>query len=73
MPSKAAQRDFLLSPADSFSSPIICIILLFPNTFYSYVSYEDDLFSAFYFKKDWTEKALTIGRKKRGTNKPPGQ
>ena len=51
MPSKAAQRDFLLSPADSFSSQITCIILLFPNTFYSYLSYEDDFFSAFYFKK----------------------
>ena len=73
MPSKAAQRDFLLPPSDSFSIQIICIIVLFPNTFYSYLSYKDDFFFSFLLRKDWTEKALTIGRKKRGTNKPPGQ
>ena len=44
MPSKAAQRDFLLPPSDSFSIQIICIIVLFPDTFYSYLSYKDDFF-----------------------------
>ena len=64
MPSKAAQRDFLLPPSDSFSIQIICIIVLFPDTFYSYLSYKDDFFSAFYFEKTGQRKHWQLAERR---------